>query len=282
VTARWQTPPHPNTGHYIHGNGALRFGPDGRTLFVWGSENVARAFDPDTGEPRYVLSHPLRCHGLRLSPDGRHVATASFDKTARVWDCATGQPLTEPLPHPDWVFDAHFHSDGRHLLTTCRDGTARVWDWEARRVVSPPLAHRDELHPAAFTPDGRWVVTASIDGTARVWDWRGGTPVTPPVALNGKGLSVTVSPDGRRAVIGGFGAALAVIDLGDLSAPDELSADDLCTWAELLSGQRVHEGGGVTNLAGGAWLHRWRGIRPPAPSSSPGQAAVVRSFPAPR
>jgi len=52
--------------------------------------------------------------------------------------------------------------------------------------------------------------------------------------------------------------ALEVIHLDDVAEDRELDADDLCLWAELLSGQHVHEGGGVTNLTAEEWLERWQ------------------------
>jgi WD40 repeat protein/serine/threonine protein kinase len=262
--AQWPIPPVFGVpSHYIHGNGAVRFGRDSQRIAIWGLESFVQVYDADTGKVRYILQHGTRCHGVHFSLDGRHVATASFDKTVRVWDYATGLPMTAPIPHPDWVFDALFSPDGRYLLTTCRDGMARVWDWQKGRLVSPPFEHHDEVHPADFTPDGNWVVTASLDQTARVWDWRTGMPVTPPLPVSGKALSVAVTPDGNHAVIGGFVNALDVIDLRDLSAAAALTADDLCRWAELLSGQRVHEGGGVTNLTVAEWLERWQVQRLP-------------------
>ena len=100
----------------------VRFGPDGRTLFVWGLAKSIPAYDVETGKVRYQLAHEEPCHSVRFSPDGRHVVTAAYDKRARVWDYATGEPVAKPIQHPDWVFDAYFHPDGRHLLTTCRDG----------------------------------------------------------------------------------------------------------------------------------------------------------------
>ena len=262
VAARWRTSRQlAGSGAYTHGNGVVRFGPDGQTLFVWGLTKSVPAYDVETGKVRYELAHEEPCHGVRFSPDGRRVVTAAYDKRARVWDYATGEPVAKPIQHPDWVFDAYFHPDGRHLLTTCRDGRTRVWDWLSGRLVSPAFEHRDEVHSAAFTPDGRWVVTASLDKTARVWDWRTGTPVTPVLPLEGKGLSVTVSPDSRKVVIGGFANALDIIDLDDLYALDESDVSDLCLWAEVLSGQRVHEGGGVTNLTAEEWLKRWQEFR---------------------
>jgi hypothetical protein len=69
---------------------------------------------------------------------------------------------------------------------------------------------------------------------------------------------VTVSPDSRRVVIGGLTDALDIIDFDDLYAPDDLDPDDLCLKAEVLSGQRVHDAGGVTTLTADEWLDRWQ------------------------
>jgi WD40 repeat protein len=113
----------------------------------------------------------------------------------------------------------------------------------------------------AFTPDQRWVLTGGADKTLRVWEWRTGKPVTPPRPMGGEVGSLAVTPDGNYVVAGGRSMdALQVIHLGDLSPRHELDADDLCAWAELVSGQQVH-GGGVTNLTPAKWLERWRAFR---------------------
>src|SRR5205814_2162547 len=110
------------------------------------------------------------------------------------------------------------------------------------------------------TPDGRWVLSVGVDGTARAWDWRGGKPVTPPLTIDGEPLSVAVTPDGKHAVVGGDQAALAVLDLGELARADA-DPDALALRAELLAGQRLHEGGGTVNLSAAEWLDRWRAFR---------------------
>ena len=106
------------------------------------------------------------------------------------------------------------------------------------------------------------MLSASADGTARAWDWRTGKPVTPPLTIGGEPLSIAVTPDGKHAVVGGVQAALAVLDLGELAATDA-DPDALCLRAELLAGQRLHEGGGTVNLSADEWLDRWRDVSPP-------------------
>jgi WD40 repeat protein len=185
------------------------------------------------------------------------MALASYDRSVRVRDLATGAVLAELPAHPDLLYSASFSPDGRLLVTACRDRTVRVWDWRAGRLICPQFEHGKDATAAAFTPDGRWVLSASADGTARVWDWRTGKPLTPPLTIGGNPMSLAVTPAGKHAVVGGFLNALAVLDLGELARADA-DPDALCLWAELLAGQRLHEGGGTVNLSAAEWLDRWR------------------------
>jgi hypothetical protein len=113
----------------------------------------------------------------------------------------------------------------------------------------------------AFTPDGRHVLSASSDGVLKIREWRTGKMVCPPLALGGAGLNLAVTPDGQRVAVGGFLKKLPVFHLDDWLAPAPLEPNDLCVWGELVSGQRVEAGGGVTYLTADEWLQRWRDFR---------------------
>jgi WD40 repeat protein len=250
--------------------GGIRFSPDNRSLLSFGAQNSVRVWDTLTGQLRHELPHEGRCHDAQFSPDGRLVATAGRDNWVCVWVLATGEQLAR-LEHPDWTYTAVFSPDGQHLLTACRDGMARLWDWRCEpsgvnrrvasgRLVCPPLEHEHEVHAVAFTPDGRHMLSASDDGVLNTWEWRTGKPVGPPLALGGAGLSLAVAPDGRRVVCGGFMKELPVFHL-DWLTPAPLPPDDLCLWGEIVSGQRIEDGGGVTNLTAEEWLGRWRDFR---------------------
>jgi hypothetical protein len=54
---------------------------------------------------------------------------------------------------------------------------------------------------------------------------------------------------------------LHVFDLDDWLTPVPLDADDLCLWGEIVSGQTIEAGGGVTNLTAEEWLQRWQRFR---------------------
>src|SRR5262249_18515298 len=137
------------------------------------------------------------------------------------------------------------------------ESVARSTSAKPARVACPSFEHAKDAMAAAFTPDGRWVLSVSDDGTARAWDWRTGKPGTPPLTFGGNPMCLAVAPDGQPTVVGGFGGALAVLDLGEL-ARAEADPNGLCLRAELLAGQRLHEGGGTVNLSAAEWLDRWR------------------------
>jgi WD40 repeat protein len=263
ILFQWQAHDKPIKWGYYRTPGQVRFSPDGQSLVAyWGVDTRVKVWEAATGKERYAaLEHQGTCLDAEFSADGRLLVTTSWDKIVRVWDSATGRSAAEPLVHPDAVLRAVFSPDGRYVLTGCRDKLVRLWDWRAGRLVCPPFAHEHEVHTVAFHPDPRWILTASNDGIMRVWEWQTGKPVTPPLVTGGAVLSLDVTLDGRHAVVGGFMNALQVFDLGGLSGRNELGADDLCTWGELVSGQRVQEGGGVTNLTAEEWLQRWRDFR---------------------
>jgi WD40 repeat protein len=258
---QWQAhPPHLDNSGY-NNNGAVRFGPDNRSLLTFGTHtNSVRVWDALTGRFRYELKHHDMCRDVQFSPNGRLVATAGHDSRVCVWELATGEQIAS-LPHPDWAYAALFSPDGEHLLTACRDGMARLWDWRAGRLVCPPFEHEHEVHVVAFTPDGRRVLSASDDGVLKIWEWRTGKPVCPPLALGGAGLSLAVTPDGKRVAVGGFMKELPVFHLGDRLVLAPLEPDDLCLWGEIVSGQRIEAGAGVTNLTAEEWLQRWQAFR---------------------
>jgi eukaryotic-like serine/threonine-protein kinase len=263
----WQAHDAEPAHHWIN-NGEVGYSPDGRSVLTWGMGNDGRVWEADTGRPRYPpLRHRDKCHDLQFSPDGRLMALASYDGTVRVRDFAAGTIVAELPAHPDLVYSVRFSPDGKLLVTACRDHTVRVWDWRAGRLICPPFEHAKDATAATFTPDGRWVLSVSVDGTARAWDWLTGKPITPPLRIQGEPLGVAVTPDGKHAVVSGGLTSLAVLGLADLApANNNSDTDALCLWAELLAGQRLHEGGGTVNLSADDWLERWRAFRRKSPA----------------
>jgi WD40 repeat protein len=240
-------------------NGAVRFSPDNRLLLTLAARSVC-VWDAFTGHLLHELDYK-RCEDVQFSPDGRLVAVAGLDNRLYVCEAATGKQLAA-LDHPDATETAQFSPDGQHLLTGGHDGMARLWDWGVdQQHPKFTLEHEHEVLVVAFTPDGRYLLSGSADGVLKIWQRRTGKPVCPPFSLGGAGLSLAVTPDGKRVAVGGFLKDLPVFQLDDWFTPSPLGPDDLCLWGEIVSGQRIEAGGGVTNLTAEEWLERWRDFR---------------------
>jgi hypothetical protein len=103
------------------------------------------------------------------------------------------------------------------------------------------------------------VFTVGDDWVFRTWDRRTGQPACAALSLAGPGLCLRVSPDGRRAVVGGPADGIPIFRIDEWVRPSPLEGDELCAWAEVVSGQRIAEGN-VTNLTADEWFERWRAL----------------------
>ena len=135
-----------------------------------------------------------------------------------------------------------------------------MWDWQAGKLLSS-IAHDHEVHAVAFTPSGERLLTACDDKTVRIWDARTGIPLTPALPISGEGGSIGVTQDGKYAVVGGFGKSVDVVHLDGMKLDRTRTLDELCRWAELLSGRTVHIGGSTALLTAEEWFNRWREFR---------------------
>jgi WD40 repeat protein/Tfp pilus assembly protein PilF/thiol-disulfide isomerase/thioredoxin len=233
------------------------FDPTGKFLLAWGMDPSVRVWDIETGRQRTLTAEGGgQTLDLRFSPDGRLCTSGGT-----VWDFASGRVLAV-LPHgQERIFANRFSPDGERIAAACRDGMVRLWDWRAGRLVCPPLQHRVEAWDVAFTPDGRRLATTSWDCTVRLWDVQTGQPLAPPLDLAGYGMQLETDPEGRFLAVGGRFRSGPVLDLRDMCRPDDLPVADLVAWNELLSEQRVHDGGNVVNLSPEEWLERWEAFR---------------------
>jgi dipeptidyl aminopeptidase/acylaminoacyl peptidase len=185
---------------------SAQFSPDGQRIVTASSDNTARVWDAQTGQP---LTNPLQHQSLvrsaQFTPDGKRIVTVVGDyfsrASARVWDAQTGQSLTDPLQNQTSVRSVQFSPDGKRIVTVSEENAARVWDAESGQPLTGPLRHGKRVNSAQFSPDGKRIVTASHDGTARVWDAQTGQPLFEPLKHSSNLVwSAQFSPDGKRIV----------------------------------------------------------------------------------
>ena len=257
---------------------APRTGSTEGAVVVMHSDGSVRVHDETTGalrcDPIRAPQSKCRCGLFRIAPDGQRLAVTWWGPThaVQVFDLGTGAAVSQPLPHPEAVFDVCFTPDGRRAFTACRDGQARLWDWEAARQVCPPCTHADEVYSVAVTPDGLWGLTAcrkgqksGTAGTVHCWEFTTGKPVAPPVRFDGSVHSIVASPDGTRALAAVEGRGLYSLNLTELFTPADLGPDDLCTLTELAASHQIYKGD-VAGLDADQWFALWRAFRQKHPN----------------
>jgi WD40 repeat protein len=251
---------HKGDADLINGWPAARFSPDGTCFVSFLGWTTVTVWDSRTARPRFPpLRHGDQATMIAFSADSRYLATACRDHTTRVFDLATGRELARPA-HPEWVFQLEFSADGRRLLTAARDGSARLWDWRAGKMVCPPLSEGQDMRGACFLPGTPWLATQSTTGV-RVWDSVQGKPITPPLPPRLAGRNLCVARQARRLVDFGNGSWVRDFDLSALEGdarPRPASPEQMGLLAEVQSGFRIHQGGGLARLTTAEWLERWR------------------------
>ncbi len=247
----------------FHHPTAIRFSSSGG-MFTSRGGNLVNVWNSQTGERLYrPLKHRNTCKSDRFSWDGTLLVTGSLDREAVIWDLFTGEPAAPPLVHPAEVNDACFHPDEPWVLTACGDHFARIFHWKTGELVCPPLEHSDTVLALDISPGGRWTFTVSRDGFLRLWECRTGKPIGQPRPLYGFSSQAALTPDGSHLLTTSGAGGLNVFDLGELMAPlgETYDPHSLRILGEILSGQRVHEMGGLINLTSREWLDRWNAFR---------------------
>jgi WD40 repeat protein/class 3 adenylate cyclase len=184
--------------------------PDGGSVLVVGTDDVARLHDSSTGEVRAEFrGSALPGVGVApratLSPDGRTVAM-SDGPNVRVVRVTTGRTLAVFRGAP-----REFSEDGRYLIADFDEDSVQIFDVRSRRLVRVldvgPLAYG-----AALSPDGRRLLTGHEDG-ARIWEVRSGQRLVELLGHGGAVFTVSFSPDGRTALTSGEDSTVRLWDV---------------------------------------------------------------------
>jgi WD40 repeat protein len=152
---------------------ALRFSPDGRTLFAaiaapMEGTTTIRRFDAHTGKPAGTGRQVSRGFvTLMLTADGQRVLTTGVAADTTIHDARTLRPLQR------WPVRAELAAlspDDRTLLAGGGDGSVRFLDVITGQVTPGSGRHNGGVERAAFSSDGRQAITAAEDARMIVWD----------------------------------------------------------------------------------------------------------------
>jgi WD40 repeat protein/DNA-binding SARP family transcriptional activator len=152
---------------------ALRFSPDGRTLFAAianpaeGATTVQR-FDARSGRPLSRERHIGPGLGtLMLTSDGRRLVTTSSGWATVIRDARSLRPVKRL---PVSAETAALSPNDRTMLVGGRDGSMRLLDLITGKMRTASGRHNGALLEATFSADGAFAITAGDDDRVIVWD----------------------------------------------------------------------------------------------------------------
>jgi len=238
----------------------IRISPRGDLFAVWGSESIAEVRDLTTGQFKFAMRHPRDfVHDVQFSPDGSLIASCSSDQTVCLWNSTTGARNGEPLPHPGWIFSAQFTGDGKRLLTACDDRHARVWDIASRSTVFATHEQPDQVFGVCSLPGDEFFLTCDRSGQLSAWESRTGKMIAPTRRMTGMVYQLSLG-SGTNIVASGRLNPCQTFRWDDwiMEPKMQLTREEMKQLGEILSAQRIHDGGAVTNLTCDQWMSRWQ------------------------
>lgn len=240
------------------------FSGRGDQFLLWGCNGLAELRKAETGELIAGIRHESGfIHDALFSPDGKLVATCSSDHSVRLWDTATGSLSGAPLAHSGWVFNAQFSKNGQRLLTASSDKQARIWDVATRTAILATREHADQVFSVNFLPGEDIFLVSTRDGEISAYGSNVGKMMAPARSMPGMVFQLSRPAGLSRVIASGSLHPIRVFNWNQwIVEPDtKLSREDVRLLGEIVSSQRVHEGGAATHLTSAEWIERWKKFR---------------------
>jgi WD40 repeat protein len=193
---------------------ALRFAPDGKTLYSAEHGGTLRFWDVALDKERSSVAVPGGLFGLAVSPDGKTLASAGRDGVVRLWDVVGAREIRSLKGHAGAMSAVSFSPDGKTLASAGYDRTVRIWDTDSGQSRSVLKGHSGKVTAVAFAPDGKTLASAGIGplevpgilglehaDQIHLWDL---AKEGPPRRLDVRGHQVAFGPDGRTLFAAGI------------------------------------------------------------------------------
>ncbi|MBN1910277.1 MAG: PD40 domain-containing protein, partial [Pirellulales bacterium] len=197
---------------FAHSIEAVRFSPDGRTVFGWAAPGGAVG-QWDVASGRQLAGRVLEPESLKslmeTDPEDERPIEGFFSEDARyvvaidqmagqltVWETATGRRVWS-LRTPQWLTSGCFSPDGAKLAVGRMSGLLQIWEPRPGRLLHSLEGPEGASIPQAFLQKGRILVSNHADGATRLWNVATGRLIK----RIDRRLIVAWSPDGKRVAV---------------------------------------------------------------------------------
>lgn len=187
---------------------ALRFSPDGKTLFLGLPDQTLRVLDvsgPRITERLRMKDWDKNVWYVTFSPDGKTLAVGADDMTVWLYDATADKPKEKTVFRVEkttfGVKQLFFTPDGKRLILGTGAGAVRLWDVAAKepKELAENKGKSDTfLLPMALSPDGK-ILAVARGKTVHLLDvTEDGFTEWMKLDKHTKGLrAVNFSPDGK-------------------------------------------------------------------------------------
>jgi serine/threonine protein kinase/WD40 repeat protein len=151
--------------------GSLRYVPSGSLLLATTNDGKLRAFDAETGTPRYDTPVSVGSPWvMAVHPDGKCIAAGGEKGIVRLLEPGRGSPVADLEGHAGGVASLAFSADGTVLAAGCQDGSLVLWETASRRELRRIPNAGGPAYAIAFRSDGTVLAVGGADRTVRLYD----------------------------------------------------------------------------------------------------------------
>ena len=203
-----------------YGVESITFGPDGKTLFLGGSEGRLRGeqssvtlWDVERArEIRTLEGHVRPIASMVFSPDGKVLAAVGHDDVAKLWDWRVGKELGIVGIGGKGISSVTFRPDGKTIASGSLGQPIKLWDVATGKEIREFVDTSDGVTWVEFSPDGETLATVGPLKKARIYSVDTGEDSQRIREHTSNTHGADLSPDGRFLAAGGEDGTVMVWD----------------------------------------------------------------------
>ncbi|NUN08618.1 MAG: WD40 repeat domain-containing protein [Ignavibacteriaceae bacterium] len=147
-----------------------QFIPDGKHIFVGGTDCSLRLFDVDTGENiEQLMGHKEVVTCISVSETNGKCISGALDGSVLFWNYQPKQRSELNTGHSDDVNSISVSGDGLIAVSASHDRSLIVWETSVGKPLLTIHGHQGSIKSTAININGTHILSGSNDWTVRYW-----------------------------------------------------------------------------------------------------------------
>jgi WD40 repeat protein len=186
---------------------AVAVTPDGAAIITGWDDGKIRAFTPETGRLKYIISdaHAEAVTALAVTSDSARIVSGGKDGRVRVWNVAGRTQVMEMgfKEHKKTVTALTLTHHDEECISASEDGSCIVWNLK-RGVRANALFASTMFRAAVYHPDESQILTTGSDRKLSYWDAVDCSPIRVVDGATAEICALDVEADGLCFASGGL------------------------------------------------------------------------------